>query len=174
MVLLGGISPEQEAQLDDYDPLGHLKVGESYAEEKEALRDRRAEAGWHKGERLASATAAEAFTDHIEPINEALGRAWVSADALLDLGSEGMTRFRDAVPTMSASSELERLRHSTSQKPWERQDLTDITALAVAAVYCDIVVTERFWVDVARRARFQEKFGTLFLSSLEQLPEHLV
>lgn len=174
VVLLAGMPPEAEAELEGFDPLAHLKPAEEYARHKEALRKKRIDAGWNKGERAERVAKAQAFTDHLEPINEAFARARVSADRLMNLGRTGMTRFLQAVPTMFASSELERLRHSASQKPWERQDLTDITALAVASVYCDIVVTERVWVDVAKRARFDSKFNTIFLRRLDDLPQYLV
>jgi hypothetical protein len=110
----------------------------------------------------------------LEVINDACGRAGISADVLVAEGQDGMTEFLEAVPTMSASSELERLRHSASQKAWERQDLLDISALAVACVYCDVVVTERFWVDAAGRADIAERFGTTFLYRLDDLPALVV
>ena len=66
------------------------------------------------------------------------------------------------------------LRHTASQKAWERQDLIDISALAVACVYCDIVVTERFWVHAARRAELEQRFGTTLLHRLTDLPALVV
>jgi hypothetical protein len=173
-MLLTGLPPGMEAQLPDFDPLGHLKFGEQYAREKEALRRLQKEHKWHKGERAKRVARAQVLTDHLEPIEEACGRAGIDSGVLIGEGREGMTDFLNAVPTMLATSELERLRHSASQKPWERQDLHDINALAVASVYCDIVVTERFWVDVARRAQLGERFGTSFLSSLSELPALVV
>ncbi len=88
-------------------------------------------------------------------------------------GQEGMAEFLRAVPTMFVSSEIERLRHA-SPKPWERQDLTDIAALSVAAVYCDAVVTERLWVDASRRAKLDERCETTFLTGVDQLVELIV
>lgn len=73
-----------------------------------------------------------------------------------------------------ASSEFERLRHAGSQREWERQDLLDITALAVASVYCDVVVTERLWVDAAKRAGLASRLNTTFLRHVEDLPAHVV
>lgn len=174
LVLLAGLPPEGEAKIPDYNPLSHLQVGEQYARDKQALRETREAADWHKGERAERVAKAQAFTDHQEVINEALELAGLSADVLYSEGIEGMTKFLDAVPTIFASSELERLRHSASQKTWERQDLTDISALSVASVYCDIVVTERVWVDAAQRARLDNKFGTFFLPRLDDLPAHIV
>ncbi len=174
LVLLAGLPPEDEAKIADYKPLSHLQVGEQYARDKQALRETRAAASWHKGERAKRVAKAQAFTDHLEVINEALELAGLSADVLYSGGIEGMTKFLEAVPTIFASSELERLRHSASQKAWERQDLNDISALSVATVYCDIVVTERLWVDAAQRAGLDNRFGTFFLSRLDHLPAHVI
>lgn len=173
-LLLAGPSPEFEGQMPGFEPLSHLKVGERYARDKEALRELRKAENWHKGERADRVAKAQALTDHLEVINDALERAGISADVLLAEGQAGLAAFREAVPTMFASSELERLRHSASQKAWERQDLLDISALAVACVYCDIVVTERFWVDAAHRAKLDERFGTTFLHRLSDLPPLVV
>jgi hypothetical protein len=138
------------------------------------LRARRRAEGWDKGERAERLAHAQAFADHIEVINEALERAQLNADVITSDGRAGMSRFLRSVPTLWASSKLERLRHSGSQRVWERQDLLDISALAVASVYCDVVVTERIWVDAARRAGLDAKFDTTFLRWVDDLPAHLV
>ena len=92
------------------------------------MRELRKAEGWHKGERADRVAKAQALTDHWEVINDAFQRPGISAEVLLDEGRAGMDAFREAVPTIFASSELERLRHSASQKARERQDLNDISA----------------------------------------------
>lgn len=174
VMLLAGPSPLDEAEMPDYKPLSHLEIGEDYARKKEALREVRRAAGWHKGERADRVATAQALSDHIDVINEALEFAGVSADAIYEGGQEALSALLEAVPTMLASSELERLRHTASEKVWERQDLMDIGALPVAGVYCDVVVTERFWVDAAQRAKLDEKLDTVFLARLDDLPPHIV
>jgi hypothetical protein len=174
IMLLAGPTPTEEAEMPDFKPLAHLAVAEQYARDKEALRDRRRAAGWEKGERAERIAHAQAFADHIDVINEALELAQLSSDVVTGDGRAGMSRFLRSVPTLWASSELERLRHSGSQREWERQDLLDITALAVASVYCDVVVTERVWVDAAQRAGLDAKLQTTFLRRVDDLPAHLV
>jgi hypothetical protein len=173
--LLIGPSPEAEdAGIPNYDPFSHMQVGERYAKAKEELREVRKEGGWHKGERAKRVAMAQALTDHLPVIEEAMSRAGIAYDALLEGGEEGMTAFVNAVPTMLASAELERQRHAASQKAWERQDLVDIGALLVALTHCDIVVTERFWADAARRSKLDERLGTIVIARLDELPEHLL
>ncbi|MGZ6690131.1 MAG: hypothetical protein ACXVHQ_21915 [Solirubrobacteraceae bacterium] len=81
-ILLTGRPPEFEARMPDFKPLAHLKVGERYARDKEALRQLRRAERWHKGERADRVAIAQALTDHWEVINDAFQRAGISADAL--------------------------------------------------------------------------------------------
>jgi hypothetical protein len=172
--LLGPTPGMEAAGIPDFDPFSHLEVGERYAESKEKLRAIRVAERWNSGERSMRVARAQAITDHQEPIEEALTRAGLTIDVLIDSEQEGMGAFVEAVPTILTSSELERHRHVASQKPWERQDLNDIGALSVAIPYCDIVVTERFWTDAAERSELPEKFGTVVTSDLAELTGHLL
>lgn len=169
-----GPTPAQEKEIEDHEPRSHLPIGERYAEAQEDLRKRRHAAGWHKGERAERVASAQAFSDHLDRINDQAISAGIDPGAIFEGGPDLATGFLESVPTMFATSELERIRANASVKPWERQDLNDISALAVAAVYCDVVVTERSWVDAAKRAGFDEVFGSVFLSRLEELPGILV
>lgn len=173
--LLVGPTPEQEEDgIPGYEPFAHLEIGERYAEAREDLRDLRKAHGWHKGERAQRVAMAQALTDCQVPIEEAMSRAGVPFDALLAGGREGMTAFLAAIPTMFACAELERQREISSQKAWERQDLTDLGALSVAIAHCDIVVTERMWTDAVRRSKLDERLGTIVIARLDDLPEHIL
>jgi hypothetical protein len=172
--LIAGPTPNEEAEMPDFKPFAHLAAAEDYGRDKEELRRRRRAEGWHKGERARQLAELQAFADHIEVMSEALERAHLDVDVITADGRPGMTRFLKSVPTMWASSELERLRHTADQRQWERQDLMDISALAVASVYCDVVVTEVRWVDAAKRAGLDSGLDTTFLSRVEDLPAHVV
>jgi len=170
-----GPTPELEAAgIPGFDPFSHLRVGERYAEANEKLRDIRVEEGWNSGERSMRVARATAVTDRLPQVEEAFRRAGLSIDVLIDGGQEGMDAFVEAVPTVLASSELERHRNVASQKPWERQDLNDIGSLSVAFSYCDIAVTENLWTDAAERSDLPEKFGTVVISDLAELTEHIL
>jgi hypothetical protein len=174
LLLLAGLPPEEEAKLPDYQPFAHQEAAKRNAREKESLREIRRVAGWQKGEKSKRVAKAQALTEYLEPLNEALRRARISADHFMALGQSGMTSFLECVPTLFAALELERLRETASQKAWERQDLTDLGALPVASVYCDVVVTEKLWVDFARRSELDERLETVFLSDLADLPAYLL
>lgn len=166
--------PILEEGENGYDPKAHLVVAARYAKDKEALRSLRVAEGWNSGERSERVARAEAFVGYLEPLNEALDRARLSADVIYDSGRDGMSALLSAIPTMYAAAELERLRHTASQKTWEPNDLGDLAALPGAVVYCDVVVTERGWCDAIRRAKLDERFQTVVLSRLDDLPSYLV
>jgi hypothetical protein len=174
VVLLAGLPPEEEAEIEDYEPFAHLEVAERNATEKQKLRELRRTEGWNKGEKAERVAKTQALFEYLEPVQEALARALIPFDDFIDLGEEQITAFLESVPSLHAALELERLRETASQKPWERQDLNDLGALSVAAVYCDFVVTERLWVDLARRAKLGDRFDTVFISDLAALPPLLV
>ena len=52
--------------------------------------------------------------------------------------------------------------------------MNDMDALTRAIVYCDIVVTERQWVDLVRRGRLDAKYDTIVISDLRELPRLLI
>jgi hypothetical protein len=174
LFMLVGPSPELERELEGYDPIAHRAVAEKFAEEQEQLRTIRQPEGWNRGERARRVAAAEAFIDNIDDWNEALERAHLSGDTIYELGRPTMTALLERTPTLYALSELRRLRHVSSQRPWEPGDLADISALAVAIVYCDVVVTERQWAALIRQAKLDEQNNTVVLSDLRELPQQLI
>lgn len=59
------------------------------------------------------------------------------------------------------------------QQQWDRQevinDVRDISHLCMSIPYCDVVITERYWVDKIKRAKLDEKYGTQVSSDLSFL-----
>jgi hypothetical protein len=70
----------------------------------------------------------------------------------------------------AATYELRRLRQQSQDTNWKPNDLNDIASLAVAIPYCDVVVTERQWSHMARRAELDRRFNTVILHDLRSLP----
>jgi hypothetical protein len=91
----------------------------------------------------------------------------------LSLGKHRMTEFIRSIPPLDVEIELftERNEH------WDRQidanDTRDIDFLSVAIPYCGVVVTELFWVSIAKRTGLDRKYGTIMLSDLAALPNYL-
>jgi hypothetical protein len=138
------------------------------------MREIRRQYGYHRGEKAGRAASVDVFDEFNVRITEALEHASLHWGHLYELKKSGLEAFIEDVPTIYAHRELRLLRQLASQKPWEENDLTDLTALPPAIVYCDVVVTERLWTDIARRTDLSTRFGTTVIRSLEDLPPFLL
>jgi len=139
-----------------------------FAEGSAALEERMATSGYGRGERLRRVVSATELRDILRPLIEALSRSGLDPDGFIDSGREAMSTFIDELPTRSLTSAL-RYDKFASQQAWEPNDLDDIVALPIAAVHCDVVVTEDQWVSSLRRAGVPARFNTTLLSDLRQL-----
>jgi hypothetical protein len=104
-----------------------------------------------------------------EPILEALHRAGISEGEFMAREAVELTEFMARVHTRWAGFRLRALRHENAQQPWTDTDLNDVQALAVALVYCDVVVTEKSWTHLIRRGQLDEWFETRVISDLAEL-----
>jgi hypothetical protein len=113
--------------------------------------------------------AAGAIRDIIGPLGEALQYAEISWDEFEALGERGWIEFMHDLPSQDVNLELLQLRHRNPQKTWDANDLTDVSALAIAVPYCDVVVTELLWSDLIKRAKLDKKYNTVVFAHLNDL-----
>lgn len=55
----------------------------------------------------------------------------------------------------------------------DANDVMDVSFLSVTIPYCDNIVTEQFWVDLAKRNRLDQAYCTILLTDLAGLEQHL-
>jgi hypothetical protein len=171
--LISGPTPEEEATLRGYAPLAAKLQGEQWARGREDTRAARKEQGWLRGERSERLAQAETLVGE-KVIWERAGVAGVTPEEILALGREGMTQLIKETPVIDVTCELGRLRDVADSRLFSSNDLADVSFLGPAIVYCDIVVTERQWVDFAKRAGLEEKYQTKMLHDLPDLVPLLV
>jgi hypothetical protein len=157
-----------------YDPWAARRVGEEFAAEQEQLRKLRRPDGFDRGDRGRRAACVDVFGEFESMFSEALTLAGLHWGHAYAQEAEGLEELLCATPTVFAHRELRRLRHEASSKAWEAGDLVDLTALASALVYCDVVVTERVWTHFAMRAKLDQRFGTIVLRDLKSLEPYLI
>lgn len=112
------------------------------------------------------------FMDIQERLGVGLHAIGRTHDDLRTLPDDRIAQIVDFTP----SFEIERclaLRAEREGSP-ESNDVMDIAALTAAIPYCDIVVTEKFWVHLARTTGIAAKFNTVMLSSLQELNAQLI
>jgi hypothetical protein len=77
------------------------------------------------------------------------------------------------MPTADIMMNLRIQRNDQFEKAILANDLHDLSFLAVTIRYCDIVVTENLWVDLAKRKGFDQKYNTLLLSDVAELANYI-
>lgn len=90
----------------------------------------------------------------------ALIGAEVTREEYEALGPDGWEGLVAAVPTIWTLTELRRVRTADPNAPFKPTDLNDLRALAMALVYCDVVVPDKAWADMVRRTDLAVRFGT--------------
>jgi hypothetical protein len=117
---------------------------------------------------------ARALAGDVFPLLEpALRHAGLPPDALsLDSKEAAMAMLRE-LPTLWETTGLKRLQHENPARPWVPQDHGDLIVLTMAIVHCDIVVFDKHWSALARRAGLDMANGTI-LCRFRELPAHLM
>jgi hypothetical protein len=93
-----------------------------------------------------------------------------------DWGNAGPSRlmeFWESIPSLHVEMELNTQMHRQKSKAWTTHDDRDIGFLSLAIPACDVVVTEKFWVDLAHRRKLDAHYDTVLLSDLSDLPKYL-
>jgi hypothetical protein len=182
-----GISPER-AQfapqlLDSPQGLLHLLVGfeeslnasglvqfDRHAAEAVEVLERSRESGKQYSKAIRKrAYVASLVRDFYSLIEEALKAYGLTMDGFLALPKERLMEFFQSVPCLDVEIELATEKNEFRDRPIERNDLTDMGFLRVAIPHCDLVVTEKFWVDLTKRKHLDTKYDTEVMYSLAAL-----
>lgn len=136
-----------------------------------------AEIAKHKltGDAIDVAVRGTDFSDIRPALTEALGRIGMTyEDLLVGTGPADLMRLIDDLPTRYVTNVLRSAKHRQTQQKWEPNDFIDIVALPVAAVYCNVVVTEKQWVHHMRRRKVDLRYETTIISDVADLVDVLV
>jgi len=81
-------------------------------------------------------------------------------------GRPAVEEFVRSMPAFGLLHDLRVLRHQNPQQPWRGNDRRDLFALAVAATYCQAVVTERHWKHLLTRLGIRQRTAAHVTSDL--------
>jgi len=81
--------------------------------------------------------------------------------------------FIQNIPSLYTSWILQFRRDVQCQGKIKPSDINDIAALSMAIPYCDIVVTENMWADIAKKEKLVQLYNTTILDSLSGLNKYL-
>lgn len=114
------------------------------------------------------------LTYHLQPeLAKILAQYGKSFADFMNLGRDKLMAFFETVPTLDVEIELATERDKNWTRRIDSNDMEDISFLSVAIPYCDIVITEKFWVDLAKRKQLDQKYNTVILSNLLDLESYL-
>lgn len=152
--------PPDGVEVPDYEPHAHRVFADEFAatEEDQAARFLAAGADTTYQGRVLRAREWAAL---LPTTLAALQRAGIDADWFLSQGAQVLTEFIADMPVVHASLEMRRHQHQNPSRRWRANDAYDVTALSMAVVHCDAVVTEKHWADVLHRAHLDERHSTL-------------
>ena len=127
------------------------------------------------GDAIDVAVRGADFGDIRPAVVDALDRIGMTLDEFMaDITVRDLMGFIDDLPTRYVTNVMRSAKHRQTQQPWMPNDFVDIVALPVAAVYCDVVVTEKQWAHRMSQCRVGERFGTVIISDTADLVDVLV
>ncbi len=156
--------------IDDPGRLQHSQVDDLFAQSEDRFGDAVRKHGL-RGDRLRQAVLLREVANIGDPLDDAMRRAGLGLDDLFD-AFPTREELVHAMPSRWVISELQLARHAQGAR-FERGDLRDLGAIAVAIAYCDIVVTEKQWVHIAQQAELNKRFGTIITRDAAEIAEIL-
>jgi hypothetical protein len=127
------------------------------------------------GDAIDQAVRGTDLGDIRPPLIDALERIGMTYDQFMeDITVSELMSFIDDLPTRYVTNVMRSAKHRQTQQKWEPNDFIDILALPVAAVYCDVVVTEKQWVHRMRQGKVDKRYDTILLNDVAELTGVLV
>lgn len=127
------------------------------------------------GDAIDQAVRGTDFGDIRPPLVDALARIGMTYDQFMEnVTVREIMSFIDDLPTRYVTNVMRSAKHRQAQQKWEPNDFIDILALPVAAVYCDVVVTEKQWIHRLRQGKVDQRYNTILLDDVADLTAMLV
>jgi uncharacterized membrane protein len=98
-----------------------------------------------------------------------MGTSTNDIDRMVNYVQEHFDDFLKTMPTLYVAAKLTFQRFKNSSKPFHRNDIKDIAFLSAALPYCEVVVTEKSWLDFIKREELDNLFKTKIFSDLNDL-----
>ena len=127
------------------------------------------------GDAIDQAVRGTDFGDIRPAVIDALERIGMTYDQFMGaMTPADLMSFIDDLPTRYVTNVMRSAKHRQTQQKWEPNDFIDIVALPVAAVYCDVVVTEKQWAHRLRQGKVGQRYKTILLNDAADLTDVLV
>ena len=173
-----GPTLQEEPRLRDlgWDPEAIVRVYEQKASD-ELAQARRFDShpNLRVGRTRDAITAREAIIEIGDIFNEGFEhRGGIgAAEEFFSVERDELTARYDLMPSFNVSVTLKTSLHRDANHKWRNNDFYDIGALALTIPYCDVVLTDRSMLSHVDRHNLPQRYGTVVLSRLDDLPAYL-
>lgn len=147
-------------------------AGAEYVRHEERIRAAIVAAGL-TGDQLYDAVRFSDLGDIRPAVEAALRRFGIDWQSFSETPEVELVRFMDELPTRRVTNVMRTARLRQGELRWSPNDLADVLAIPVAAVYCDIVITERQWAHHLRGGGVDRAYGTTVLTDTNALAQLL-
>ena len=129
---------------------------------------------WRKGRIRDLITAREAINELGEIFEKGLAARGPNAgDQFFALVRDGLDSILNAMPSLDVAVTIKTSLHRDPNHKWKNNDIFDIGALALTIPYCDVVVADSSMCFHVTRSKLAERYHTVVIASLAELPNHL-
>ena len=176
-MVIDGPTPDEEPRLraEGWRPEVVVSVYERQATE-ELAQVRRFDDNpeWRRG-RIRDAIATRHLISDVGGIltNGLESRGPDARDVFFAADGEDLRSMVNAMPSSDVTVTLKTSLHRDAHHRWKKNDIYDMRALSLTIPYCDVVVTDRSMRSHVTRNKLPERYGTVVISQLSELPEHL-
>ena len=166
---------EPEFRLDGWSPEETVQVYERQASEEIAqVRRFDDDPKWRRG-RIRDVIAARQLAFDVGDI---LARCLASRgpgaeDQFFGTKPDELRPIVNAMPSFDVSVILKSSLHRDPNHKWTNNDIFDIRALSLTIPYCDVVVVDTAMCSHVTRHKLPERYDTVVISQLAELPDHL-
>lgn len=115
---------------------------------------------------------ARLFLDHQDIILDHLQFLGESRGSLEALGNAAFTAIIENTPTLAVETALA-MKVEIQSRAIARNDLLDLHSLCAAIPYCDFVVAEKTFINLANQCKLGQRYNAKLITRLTDLPSHL-
>jgi hypothetical protein len=102
-------------------------------------------------------------------LSSVLAEFGLAMNVLEDLGPDGCVALLESVPLLDVEIKLHVERNEHRDRKIAPNDEVDLGFLSLAVPYCHTVITEKFWANLVRRLKLDQKYETVVGSDLNEV-----
>jgi hypothetical protein len=173
--VITGPAPDEEPEMRKrgWNPASNFEIaGRRAAQEIEQVSRFDQDPRWRQGRIRDVVAAREVEIEIHDALSRGLSLRGTTIAATFPVPEDTRSAL-DSMPSFDVAVTLKTAYHRNPSHPWTQNDIHDIDAMGSTVPYCDIVVTDKAVASHANQTKLAERLGTIVISQLSDLPQHL-